>query len=180
MAQSTTIMPTQHGSTLFDLPYFAHEGEIGDFYVDDCLADGHEDDINWIFHLMDERFACKDAEWLDIESPLDYLGMDISQDDEFIYLSMAKYIDTALDLLGWTNIKPVSTPLREAIDPGPSKEVVFEGQSRRLSRLHSDSVREVELVDDRFQAAWHTWRHAPSIRSHHDTRCTCTVACGRH
>ena len=56
-------------------------------YVDDCLADGHEDDINWIFHLMDARFACKDAEWLDIESPLDYLGMDISQDDEFIYLS---------------------------------------------------------------------------------------------
>ena len=55
--------------------------------------------------------------WLDIESPLDYLGMDISQDDEFIYLSMTKYIDTALDLLGWTNIKPVSTPLREAIDP---------------------------------------------------------------
>ena len=86
-------------------------------YVDDCLADGYEDDINWIFQLMDERFSCKDAEWLDIESPMDYLGMDISQDDEFIYLSMAKYIDTALELLGWTDIKPVSTPLREAIDP---------------------------------------------------------------
>ena len=34
-----------------------------------------------------------------------------------VCMSMAKYIDTALDLLGWTNIKPVSTPLREAIDP---------------------------------------------------------------
>lgn len=29
-------------------------------YVDDILADGEEDDINWIFDLLDERFLCKD------------------------------------------------------------------------------------------------------------------------
>ena len=86
-------------------------------YVDDCLADGQEEDITWIFDLMDERFACKDAEWLDIDSPLDYLGMDISMDQEYIYLSMAKYIDTALELLGWTELKPVSTPINQPVDP---------------------------------------------------------------
>ena len=36
MVQSTTIMPTQHGSTLFDQPYFAHEGEIGDWPSKTC------------------------------------------------------------------------------------------------------------------------------------------------
>ena len=28
-------------------------------YVDDCLVDGQEEDINWIFELLDNRFKCK-------------------------------------------------------------------------------------------------------------------------
>ena len=46
-------------------------------YVDDCLVDGQEEDINWIFELLDNRFECKEIEWLSAESPLDYLGTEI-------------------------------------------------------------------------------------------------------
>ena len=46
----------------------------------------------WIFEQLNNRFECKEGEWLSAESPLDYLGMEISMDDDYIYLSMAKLI----------------------------------------------------------------------------------------
>ena len=52
-------------------------------YVDDCLVDGQEEDINWIFDLLDNRFDCKEGEWLSADD----LGMEISIDDDYISLS---------------------------------------------------------------------------------------------
>ena len=74
-------------------------------YVDDCLVDGQEEDINWTFELLDNRFECKEGEWLGAESPLDYLGMKISMDDDYIYLSMSKYISTTLKMLEFEDLK---------------------------------------------------------------------------
>ena len=47
-------------------------------YVDDNLIDGDEGDILWFLELLQERFTCKDAEWLTPDTPLDYLGMELS------------------------------------------------------------------------------------------------------
>ena len=85
-------------------------------YVDDALVDGEESDINWLFTAMDKRFKCKPAEWLTVDEPLDYLGMDISVDDTHIYLSMHKYIENTLELLDFTQLKPVRTPINADID----------------------------------------------------------------
>ena len=80
-------------------------------YVDDCLVDGEEEDIKWIFDLLDERFACKDGEWLDQDTPLDYLGMEMSLDADHIYLSMSNYIQNTIKLLGFDKLKVASTPI---------------------------------------------------------------------
>ena len=85
-------------------------------YVDDVFMDGSEDDINWLLDLINNRFKCKDPEWLTIDSPLDYLGMEIILSKDYIYLSMEKYIERTLKTLGLEGEKPKSTPIDEPID----------------------------------------------------------------
>ena len=86
-------------------------------YVDDALGDGEEDDISWLFAKLDDRFECKGAEWLEPDSSVDYLGMTVSQDDTYLYMSMSEYILKCLKELGWEDLKPASTPIDCPIDP---------------------------------------------------------------
>ena len=86
-------------------------------YVDDILADGPEDSIKWFFDQIADRFECKDDQWLTPETPIDFLGMDISMDANNVYMSMGNYIAKALqglEALGITNHE-VSTPMDEEI-----------------------------------------------------------------
>ena len=87
-------------------------------YVDDCLADGEEEDIRWFFDHLAGEYDCKDTEWLSKDEPLDYLGMEIFMDDEFLYLSMEKYIEQALDALGLADIRPAKSPINAPIEGG--------------------------------------------------------------
>ena len=85
-------------------------------YVDDVFLDGYEDDIQWFLDQLRERFHCKDPEWLSVGSHLDYLGMEIILTNSHIYLSMEKYIDRTLTLLGFEGEKVHSTPIDKPID----------------------------------------------------------------
>ena len=98
-------------------------------YVDDCLVDGEEEDIKWIFDRLDSEYDCKEAEWLSIEDSLDYLGMEISMDEDYIYLSMRKYISDTLKLLNFEDIKPVATPIHKEIF---SDGMVLDYKKRKL------------------------------------------------
>ena len=98
-------------------------------YVDDCLVDGDEEDIKWFFDELNERFECKDPDWLSEDEPLDYLGMEVSIDDEYIRIGMPKYITKMVEHLqsmgdGFT-VLPQSkchTPISEAVnEDGMSK-----------------------------------------------------------
>ena len=80
-------------------------------YVDDVLADGNEDDIAWIFGRLDEDFDCKEDEWLTADYMPDYLGMDLSMDEEHIMLSMSNYIDKTPEVMDMVNIKVAPTPI---------------------------------------------------------------------
>ena len=90
-------------------------------YVDDVLADGEQQHIEWIFDLLDKRFECKPAEYLTPETPLDYVGIEIEEVDGRIYMHMAKYIQnciTALDLepRNGGSIKSESRPIIKNIE----------------------------------------------------------------
>ena len=85
-------------------------------YVDDILADGDPEQIQWVFDQLDERFECKDAEHLTTDAIIDYLGMEISMTDDHLYICMETYIVNALEILGLDKERSVTTPIDEPID----------------------------------------------------------------
>ena len=85
--------------------------------VDGTLADGYEEDIQWFFDKIADRFECKEDQWLTPETPIDFLGIDVSMDDNGVYMSMCNYIDkclVGLAALGLTNLS-ASTPMNTEI-----------------------------------------------------------------
>lgn len=85
-------------------------------FVDDNYLDGAEDDILWGHGAITDRFECKELEWITSE-PTDYLGMLMSITTDRTILSMETYIEVALDVLGWKDLRPARTPIRKPIDP---------------------------------------------------------------
>ena len=83
-------------------------------YVDDILAAGKEEDImiKWFFDKLGERFDCKDDEWLTPETPIDFLGMDITVDGDNVYMSMETYIEKMPNIMGMSesDTLPKDTP----------------------------------------------------------------------
>ena len=88
-------------------------------YVDDLLCDGLKEDIDWIFDLIGDRFECKDCEWLEQDTVLDYLGMELYMDGEKLYLTMETYIDNTLEALGLADIKTRESPIDRPIEDSP-------------------------------------------------------------
>jgi hypothetical protein len=84
-------------------------------YVDDILADGREEDIKWFFDKLGDRFDCKDDEWLTPETALDFLGMEISMDNDNIYMSMETYIEKMLNIMGMSDTSLKDTPMTHEI-----------------------------------------------------------------
>ena len=85
-------------------------------YVDDILCDGKQEDIQWFFDKLAGRFECKEPEWLSKDNPLDFLGMDISMDDDNIYLSMETYVEKMLRNVGMTDVQEKDTPMTSEIE----------------------------------------------------------------
>ena len=111
---------TQRTTWLISLPKFcpkipSRRDLVVLVYVDDILADGKEEDIKWFFDKLDKRFDCKDDEWLTAETPLDFLGMQISMDDKNIYMSMETYVEKMLNIMGMSDTNPKDTPMTHEI-----------------------------------------------------------------
>tara|TARA_B100001564_G_scaffold189042_1_gene158679 strand:- start:280 stop:1473 length:1194 start_codon:yes stop_codon:yes gene_type:complete len=87
-------------------------------YVDDCLAVGEEEDIKWFWKILGDRFECKDEEWLTPDTPLDYLGMEITLDEDYLWIGMKEYIEKMVQNLN-IQVLPESkckTPIHKAIN----------------------------------------------------------------
>jgi hypothetical protein len=88
-------------------------------YVDDGLADGiNDEEIAYFCTAMEDAFDCKETVFLKEYKRMDFLGMEISMDREFLYLSMVAYIENSCDKLfpELNNSKPISTPIDRAIE----------------------------------------------------------------
>ena len=91
-------------------------------FVDDILYDAEEDDICWAENQLSRRFDCKETEWLEPDmTPRDYLGMELMQSSNRLYLSMKSYIENTINLLQFdelcTSYVCPRTPMSDAIDP---------------------------------------------------------------
>ena len=86
-------------------------------FVDDGLCDAEEDQcVSWSA-LLESNFECKEDEWVVPDAPaIDYLGMLLRQTRLRMFLSMEAYIFIALENLGWSDVKVVSTPIAAQID----------------------------------------------------------------
>ena len=89
-------------------------------YVDDCMFDGEESDVQWSDDRLEDRFDCKDTDWLapDME-PMDYLGMTLHLSNSRIFLSMKTYIENCIVLLQLGDLvtaTPPRTPINEHVD----------------------------------------------------------------
>ena len=85
-------------------------------FVDDNILDGETDDIHAMANRMNNRFECRDLEWLSPTSRVDILGIDTCQDSDYTYMNMHNYILKALVAMGWEDIAPVDTPMNAEID----------------------------------------------------------------
>jgi len=85
-------------------------------YVDDCLEDGEEDDIIWATESLEDAFKCRDTEWLEPFIKLDYLGMEISHDHTFLYISMEAYIMNCVRMFKLSESGTYVTPIDKPID----------------------------------------------------------------
>ena len=69
-------------------------------YTDDNFYDAEESDIVKINNLLEDRFECKNIEWLEPGSELDYLGLQLFQTSTHIGYYHEKYIFKALQIIG--------------------------------------------------------------------------------
>ena len=80
-------------------------------YVDDILVTGKKADLVWFFALLSTRFECKPVQWLEKGKSLDHLGIQVHQDDDYVWLSMENYISNMLKILNLTGCAPMATPI---------------------------------------------------------------------
>jgi hypothetical protein len=79
-------------------------------YVDDLLLAGPRAVQDEFYELLRGRFKCKEVKWLSPTTPLTHLGMQISMDDEFTYLSMSTYIRNMATILHLEASAPMAGP----------------------------------------------------------------------
>ena len=88
-------------------------------YTDDNFLDAEEGDVDWTCEQLDDRFMCRDAEWLAPGNDLDCLGMQLFQTDSHTGYYLENYILKTLEILGMSQSKKIArTPICKDIDPG--------------------------------------------------------------
>ena len=88
-------------------------------YVDDNFYDGEEDAIYHAAERLDDRFDCKDLEWVSIDgTQSDYIGMELSVKGEHVTSSMVKYTLAAIDKLNLGKLTHFKTPISTDVDFG--------------------------------------------------------------
>ncbi len=69
---------------------------------------------------MEDAFDCKETVFMKACVRMDFLGIEIDMDKEFLYLSMITYIENSCDKLfpDLANSKRISTPIDRPIETG--------------------------------------------------------------
>lgn len=71
-------------------------------YVDDTFYDGEEEEIYEAAENLDDRFDWKDLEWVSTDgTPSDYIGMELSMNDQHVWLGMTTYTLQAVERLSF-------------------------------------------------------------------------------
>lgn len=84
-------------------------------YVDDLLVDGDDAVVRDFFKTLSDRFKTTAPVYLSADTPIDYLGIIISLDDDSISLSMEAYHHKLLANMDMSSAKPLGTPITDQV-----------------------------------------------------------------
>ena len=88
-------------------------------YVDDSLIDVDSDSAagEWFIQAFSQRFKCNDPEFLEVGTPIDFLGMDLHRTEDGYFISMENYIHKMLHVLDMNDCDmfdiPIAFPVTE-------------------------------------------------------------------
>ena len=85
-------------------------------YVDDLLVDGDKAAVDQFFTTLAERFQVTAPVFLTAETPIDFLGVIITLDENYVSLTMEDYHNKLLSNMGMTGVKPIGTPITVKIE----------------------------------------------------------------
>ena len=124
-------------------------------YVDDCGIEGPRENVEKFIKLISSRFDCKKPEYLEVDSPLDHLGMVFFEDEYATYLSMECYIRTALQRLDMENEKcsrytsPITGPILDHSPIPPEKQAFCKTGCGMLGWLAGTGRPDLKLAHSR-------------------------------
>ena len=145
-------------------------------YVDDILAGGNLKDLKQFFNELHERFPLRDIHWLTKSTPIDYIGMIISRDDENIYITMEEYCKTLVAVMeaSMGPLPPASVPITTSItdtrELPPNLQKVFRTGIGSIGWLASTIRIDLAYAHSRISqhmakptyGAWEALKHAMS------------------
>jgi hypothetical protein len=85
-------------------------------YVDDLLLDGTKAAVEHFFQVISQRFEMTAPVYLTSDTPIDFLGVIVSLDENYISLTMEDYHDKLLRNMEATGVRPVGTPIAHKIE----------------------------------------------------------------
>ena len=80
-------------------------------WVDDVYADGDGPDFDWFMDLMRERWDCKDPDVLGPEAPIDFVGIEVTEDADYTYINSGVYVEKLLTEYGEVDSREATSPL---------------------------------------------------------------------
>ena len=80
-------------------------------WVDDVYADGDAPDFDWFMDLMRQRWDCKDPDVLSSSTPIDFVGIEVTEDDDYTYISSDVYVKKLLKEYGDVDSRGATSPL---------------------------------------------------------------------
>ena len=97
--------------------------------------DGEENEATWATDTNNERFDCKDIEWVPIDGEsIAYLGTLMSIDSDHTFLEMydiSVHINNTLEIMEWAHHSPVSRPCGDSINiDGESPKLNYDAAKR--------------------------------------------------
>ena len=86
-------------------------------YTDDVIAFGPDKHVRDFMAKLHNKFECKPEEYLSETNPIDFIGMDLCKNEKCLYISMHRYIQRMVSVLGIdTDTSLPTVPISNPID----------------------------------------------------------------
>jgi len=87
-------------------------------HTDDIFFDGEGPAVDEFLADLGKRFDINDPEFLSKGNPVDFLGSLLIEDDDGVYMSLQSYVECAIEVMNFENLKDQQVPITGSIEGG--------------------------------------------------------------